>query len=275
MPQTFTAPVDGVYSFEMYGSAGGFGNTTATQNGYGAYCTGKIALKRGTKLYVYVGEQAPGTFSYRYSWNGGGPSPMRDGSTANNGHHGGAGGGATDIRLVSGAWNDPASLKSRIIVAAGGGGASSNCSGYSSAGHGGGLVGVDSVNIRYSNGYAAGRFKATGGTQNAGGYGYTGDPGEEGHGIAGTGSFGMGGTAGTCCGGGGGGWYGGGSAYVTGGGGGSSYILDFPGCDRTYAAYQHQIAGFNLQITDGYMQSGAWNSQGYARIILVERKQVN
>src|SRR5690606_21349938 len=36
----------------------------------------------------------------------------------------GGGGGATDIRLVSGAWNNTASLRSRIMVAAGGSGSS-------------------------------------------------------------------------------------------------------------------------------------------------------
>lgn len=266
-PQVFTAPVDGIYQFEVYGSAGGFGNTTATLNGYGGYCSGKIQLKRGTKLYVYVGQQAPPAISHTWSWNGGAPSPQG----WDQGHHGGAGGGATDIRLVGGAWNDTTSLRSRIIVAGGGGGASSMCSGYSSAGHGGGLVAHESRNIRYS-GETAGRYVSYGGTQTGPGTGYT--PGNEGNGIIGTGGFGFGGTAGQCCGGGGGGWYGGGSAYVTGGGGGSSYILDYPGCDRTWAAYQHATAGFDLRIMDGYMQQGVWNNQGYARITLVERKDV-
>ena len=50
----------------------------------------------------------------------------------------GAGGGATDIRLVANDWDNFESLKSRIMVAAGGGGATNLTAG----GAGGGLEGL-------------------------------------------------------------------------------------------------------------------------------------
>ena len=72
----------------------------------------------------------------------------------------GSGGGATDFRLVSGAWNDDLSLDSRLMVAAGGGGAAR--SGVNHPGqHAGGLKGAGTSDY-----YAAG-----GGGQIAGGSG--------------------------------------------------------------------------------------------------------
>ena len=73
-------------------------------------------------------------------YNGGGTS-------GNQGIYNGSGGGSSDIRLVSGDWNDFESLKSRIMVAGAGGGASyyqSNNHNYGSGGAGGGLIGYDS-----------------------------------------------------------------------------------------------------------------------------------
>lgn len=66
---------------------------------------------KGQKFYIYVGGQS--------GYNGGG-SPSTQAYPAN---IGGYGGGATDIRLINGTWNNFESLKSRIMVAGGGGGA--------------------------------------------------------------------------------------------------------------------------------------------------------
>lgn len=84
---------------------------------------GETFLKKGDKLYIYVGEQGTDAVKGRDSaatWNGGGLGTWdhADDETS------GAGGGATDIRLTSGAWNDSISLASRIMVAGGGGGTS-------------------------------------------------------------------------------------------------------------------------------------------------------
>ncbi|WP_447515590.1 glycine rich domain-containing protein, partial [Clostridioides difficile] len=112
------------------------------------------------------------------------------------------GGGATDIRLIGGSWDNEQSLLSRIIVAGGGGRNNFETKG----GDGGGDAGGD------------GSKADSKGTQTNGGKGEAGLDG----------SFGKGGSAvsassGENYGGGGGGWYGGGSGYNA--GGGSGYVL--------------------------------------------------
>ena len=87
--------------------------------GNGGYTSGIIQLQKDEKLYVYVGGQGSDAVVGKDSpkgFNGGGLGTWdhSDDDAA------GAGGGATDIRLVSGNWNDFTSLKSRIMVAAGG-----------------------------------------------------------------------------------------------------------------------------------------------------------
>ncbi|MGX4438155.1 glycine-rich protein, partial [Clostridioides difficile] len=73
------------------------------------------------------------------------------------------GGGATDIRLVNGDWNNEQGLLSRIIVAGGGGGAFSK----TPAGKGGGFKGGNSTNDDNSS-----MLIVPGGTQYDGGRGY-------------------------------------------------------------------------------------------------------
>lgn len=77
---------------------------------------GEIILRKGEKYYIYVGQTGTDSVVGRDSaatWNGGGLGTWdrSDNETS------GAGGGATDIRLVSGDWNDAKGLASRIIVA--------------------------------------------------------------------------------------------------------------------------------------------------------------
>ena len=75
--------------------------------------------KEGEKLYVYVGGHGADAVvgkDAKGGYNGGGLGTWdhSDDEAA------GAGGGATDVRLISGEWNNFESLKSRIMVAAGG-----------------------------------------------------------------------------------------------------------------------------------------------------------
>lgn len=215
--QSWTVPATGTYKLEVWGAQGGGNYVTAASatdlRASGGYAYGKVYLTQGQILYIYVGSK--GTYGVSGGgWNGGG-----NGSTCGWGQTG-AGGGATDIRTISGAWDDLTSLNSRIIVAGGGGG-----SNYQVGGNGGGLVGAQGQDGA-SYGYGG-----SGGTQIAGGAagilaGYAsvaGFAGSFGKGGIGVYSGASGGSAG------GGGWYGGGSASAGGsyggaGGGGSSYI---------------------------------------------------
>jgi hypothetical protein len=174
------------------------------------------------------------------------------------GHLGGSGGGATDFRLVGGAWNNATGLQSRILVAGGGGG--QGCASSHNRGHGGGLVGVTTVNTGYYY-----NSQASGGTQSAGGIGNAITSNDGGATYWGTdytqGGFGYGGNAAQCGAGGGGGWYGGGSNYTAGGGGGSSFAAGYFGCSTAYSGSQ---GGF--KFSDVTMTQGVQNGNGAAYI---------
>ena len=189
--QEFEVPITGEYKIELWGAQGGdYENNTESGNGdHGAYVSGNIELKKGTELFVYVGQGL-----------GSRNTPSFNGTTSSSGG-GNPGGGATDIRLVKGTWNEINSLRSRIIVAGGGG---SN-EGGDWGGAAGGLIGYSS---------SRGGITNTGATQLNGGIGIS---------DCSNGSFGIGSTCGAT---GGGGYYGGGgSAHSYGSGsGGSSYI---------------------------------------------------
>ena len=122
--QEFTVPYTGTYKFECWGARGGKSRIDGSLGGTpgkGGYAKGEILLKKGEKYYVYIGQQGTDAVVRKDSaatWNGGGLGTWdhSDNETS------GAGGGATDIRLVSGNWNNSESLASRIIVAGGGGG---------------------------------------------------------------------------------------------------------------------------------------------------------
>ena len=131
--QEFVVPENGTYKIELWGAAGG--NNTEENNpanvrkgGKGAYTSGEIYLRKDTILYFYVGSKGadavPGQDSAG-GYNGGGMGAWdHQPSEGLSGEADGAGGGATDVRLVPGVWNNENSLKSRIMVAGGGGGAS-------------------------------------------------------------------------------------------------------------------------------------------------------
>ena len=208
--QEFIVPADGTYKIEAWGAAGGYSlnnNKKGSQGGNGGYTSGKIELKRGEILYIYVGKKGEdGTYQKdsEASFNGGGLGTWdhEDDEAA------GAGGGATDIRLVSGEWNDFESLKSRIMVAGGGGGASWNTKGGSAGGLTGYIANKNTIAGSQTGGYKFGIGQD--------GYG-TGDS----DGVAGAGGGYYGGTASD-------------SHYSTvyeSAAGGSSFISGHEGCD--------------------------------------------
>lgn len=240
--QTFTAPLTGNYKVELWGAEGGFGSSTFVgvqlinqgifQGGKGAYAVGYISLTKNTPLYVHVGgkgfDHPKGLNSVvEAGYNGGGTGAN---DSVNRDTFGGAGGGATDIRLISGAWNDSTGLKSRIMVAGGGGG--------------GAIVRTNHIydsNIRCGNGTMAGGLSINGTISNySSGYltpAAVGQTTGNAFGVGGNGFVGD--EAG---GGGGGGYYGGtikGDTHSMAGSGGSSFISGYAGCDAADASGVH------------------------------------
>ena len=129
-PEEYTVQKDGYYYIEMAGAQGGssYAEYNATYSGgKGSKTSGYIELKAGEKLYFYVGGQgkrcvcssAKNCCGSNGGYNGGGYTLQYTGGNT----YYGSGGGATDVRVVSGSWNTTSSLISRIMVAAGGGGA--------------------------------------------------------------------------------------------------------------------------------------------------------
>ncbi len=232
---TFTAPKSGTYSFEAWGASGGGNDPNSTsigsRGGKGGYTYGEIHLNAGETVYVYVGGQ--GGLAQNVSpagWNGGG-------SAAYSGNPTGAGGGATDFRLISGTWDNITGLRSRIMVAGGGGGADDtgtasgtyNGANDESGGHAGGLVGFSAETMGIPS-YSGFGIQTSGGVAKTNGF---------------SGGFGFGGEhtgAGADYGGGGGGYYGGASGGGThqGGGGGSSFISGFSGARAVNADGTHR-----------------------------------
>lgn len=209
--QVFNVPKSGRYLIELWGAQGGDYNANNV-GGKGAYTSGIINLTKNEKIYVYVGGKGVARTA---GFNGGAAGgPSTDGTYT-------AGGGATDVRLVSGIWNNAESLKSRIMVAAGGSG-----TGYYGAvlhgGAGGALVGLTGNASREGC-----HTVATGATQTSAGLAINGGASISGFGYSSlTTNYGTGG---------GGGYYGGGSgnatsSCVSSGAGGSSYISGYTGC---------------------------------------------
>ena len=219
---------------ECWGAQGG---DHFALGGRGAYTCGLINLSEATDLYIYVGSQGHATTStvnQDFEFNGGGPSSGQ--INAVNSRFWSSGGGASDIRLISGNWNNFNSLKSRIIVAAGGGGIFYEKDTYEDGGYGGTLTGGDAIITSSYPGFGTG---GRGGTQTSGGYDYQGPNGYISIGNYSCGQFGVGGYRNDtysnglyCASGGGGGYYGGGgSAHVHSAGGGSSFISGHTGCN--------------------------------------------
>lgn len=87
-PHIFTAPMDGYYSFHLYGSAGG-GAGKPSRGGKGGYAAGQILLTKGQQVLVTCGGQGSNADSVGASRSGG----YNGGGNAS----GWGGGGATDV----------------------------------------------------------------------------------------------------------------------------------------------------------------------------------
>lgn len=229
--QSFVTPTSGIYKMELWGAQGG-----GTAGGKGSYSQGLINLDTGANMHIYVGGAGTGGYTnapYSGGYNGGGsitgiyPNWSYQQSVAYK-CYSYTGGGATDIRLIGGTWNNFNSLKSRIMVAAGGGGMS-NQTGFPDAigGAGGTLTGLPGMESYYQT-----ASHGTGGTQTSGGASIFDN-------ITYKGKFGFAANvnnavvAAT----GGGGYYAGGGTYqetnslgMSSGGGGSSFISGHTGC---------------------------------------------
>lgn len=132
--QYFIAPADGEYTLTVAGAQGG--DLKSGKGGYGGESTGKIKLKKGDTLRIYVGNKPTG---YNSSFNGSSGWAVHDiigGSCA-------AGGGATDIRM------NGDSLEDRIIVAGAGGGATEYGWDPNNVAVDGGTGGENPSNVKY------------------------------------------------------------------------------------------------------------------------------
>ena len=307
--QKFSVPCGGTYKVELWGAQGGSNGTDL--GGLGGYTSGDLNLKENKVLYLYVGSKGndgskTSNFTPSSVFNGGGAGANTSYSLPvdSSPYVAGAGGGATDIRTVSGTWSTSGTLKSRIMIAAGGGG-----KGYypSTPGPGGGLTGIASSN---SSGSEGGTLGSSGGTQTSGGLTGRGTTtGNTNYLMANDGFFGQGGYGiynvhpGA---GGGGGYYGGGAGAGGGAGiggssgaGGSSFISGHDGCNAInesgshtsqsvhYSGYKFTDtvmidgAGYNWTTTKGsYVgqvqpngtTAAGHSGNGYARITLVSLK---
>lgn len=173
--KTFTAPWTGSYTIELWGAQGGSGGQNT-----GAYTKGDIRLNKGDILYIYVGGRGATSCTngeLSGGWNGG--------SGAGTGGCSYAGGGATDVRLISGNWKSDEGLASRIMVAAGGGGSEGAV-----AGAGGGIDGTNNNAGNHStqtSGSAFGYAPTTSGDHSGAGGGYWGGLNPTGDGVPGGG----------------------------------------------------------------------------------------
>ena len=216
--QQFIAEYSGYYKIELWGASGA--NYNSYLGGNGAYVAGQLFLEKSKKIYIYTGEEGIAAGVSRnygsYGFNGGSGGNYTCYGIVNEKMYNSYGGGATDIRLVSGEWNNFDSLKARIMVAAGGASANENANGAP----GGGVLGIDG-------GSGKGATQISSGEPNKGGFGYAGIPSYNGSACyysveAGAGS----------------GYYGGGASNQTGesiglysAGSGSSFVSGHSGCN--------------------------------------------
>ena len=132
--QTFTAPADGVYTLEAWGASGGDGyddsvdrETTSSVAGNGGYSKGNISLKKGQKIYVFVGGAGKyGAGTNRFGGPAGGYNGGGDGGVADSGSGGGMSHISTTNNPATTSWNPDGTL-----LAAGGG---AGGSGYTASG---------------------------------------------------------------------------------------------------------------------------------------------
>lgn len=251
--QEYRVLAPGYYKLEVWGAQGG----NSTYGGKGGYTSGVIKLNKGDKLYAYVGSMGPSneTTTNVGGYNGGGYSGNKSGTNSY------GGGGATDIRISNGLWNDTTGLNNRIMVAAGGAGTTSSLT--TNAGDGGGLIGGNGTSSNST--YNKSTYLPIGSGQSAAGfaYGTTARAGSFGYAYQSNTSFWGGG--------GGGGYYGGGNGNGTTGAGGSSFISGYAGVnaitsstDRTHT--NNTLHYSNKYFINGKMESGINEGDGKVKI---------
>lgn len=262
--QEYNVPYDGYYKVELWGAQGG----DSTLGGKGAYISGIIKLNKEENLFLYVGGEgkSESTLSNVGGYNGGGYS---------GGHqdfYSYGGGGATDIRLNGGLWNNETGLNSRIMVAAGGAGVP-NFPGILSGGAGGELMGNNGVAVPESM-FNTSEYLNKGATQKGSGYAYFSEGTEDA--TLRSGKFGYAPQQSTpgWGGGGGGGYYGGSNGFGTTGSGGSSFISGYAGVnaitsstDRTHT--YNTLHYSNKYFIDGEMKAGINTGNGKAKITYI------
>ena len=265
---TFTAPITGTYSMNIYGARGAGANRTYQKNssaGWGGRAYGSISLTAGNKLYVTVGgapDGALGGNSTTPGYNGGGSGvPVGGGN-----YNGNGGGGATHIATAyrgTGLLSNYSSYRGEVLLVAGGGGGADDGDVFSSTtsvayskgndgsgGDGGGTTGTNGKDegdvTSGANHYAEAGTQTTGYAFGQGGPNNT---------LKVAGSNGKPGCDGGA---GGGGWFGGygagGYSTAMGGGGGSGYTNTSKLISGTYG-----------------MQTGVRGADGYA-VITVTRQ---
>ncbi|MCC0641850.1 MULTISPECIES: glycine rich domain-containing protein [unclassified Clostridioides] len=208
----------GKYQIECWGANGGSNANLSPEkykNACGGYTTGIFAFNENKNVYIYVGKD--GTTVYddiadpsRRGFNGAGLTYEYVLSSSNLAFDGG---GATDVRTIGGAWDNPQGLLSRFIVAGGGGGWT-NDKYTGGTGKGGGFTSNDLE-------FCIGASQTAGGIVN-----------DKTFPTFMNGSFGKGGgktgyavNSNRVKYGGGGGWFGGACGITTSGSGGSGYLL--------------------------------------------------
>ena len=272
--QTFTAPVDGEYTLEVGGAQGGaadYAKGLGLSGGKGGVSTGKVTLKKGEVLNIYVGQKGAPTHN---AFNGGGGGAL-SGAFVRDRRTDGGGGGATDIRKGGNA------LSNRIIVAGGGGGATTYGQHGVNGGNGGGINAGSLSWVAWIGGFESNGDAVTM-TGNSSisptGQLWSIDPQATSKAVLSdpktykefaselcSGSLGQGGYNA------GGGYYGG-TTYRGVGGQYSTNLKDNvpPGKQALYAKYcGGGGSGYTGGVTDGLMQTGVNEGNGYAKITYV------
>ena len=230
----YVATSDGLFTFEAWGGGGGGGSYRGSNSfngtgggGPGGNSTGAFAVSSGDTITVQVGQGGRGAVADTRGGAGGYPDGGSGGLglTGTGGVSNGGGGGSTRIYKNG----------TLMVIVGGGGGALQQRWG----GSGGGLTGNAGAPV---SGQSNTGTPGQGGTQSAGGNGYTAF--QNGGSLAGGVGYPSGGSATTASansgGGGGGGYYGGGggggvspSQYGTGGGGSSHFYTGADGNSYT------------------------------------------
>ncbi|GMO38745.1 MAG: hypothetical protein Ta2F_15130 [Termitinemataceae bacterium] len=245
--QTFSAPVNGSYTFELWGANGGSADLTSASTahnkgdgGKGGYTKGTLSLTTTDSLYIFTGGKGgdcSGTTGASGGSNGGGKGGNY--KSGENQSGGGGGGGGTDLRTS----NTATAWDTRILVAGGGGGGI-GATGTGNTGKSGGKGGGTSGEKGSASGINGGT-QSTGNALGTGGNGTNGnDNGHVGRGGGGGGYYGG---------------YGGGSANNSSGAGGSGYIGGIDG--KTVTDGLTATSG-----ATGFESSPVTTGQGHVRV---------